>query len=117
MSRKRRSFDPEFKLEALRLAQQDGMRATAAARQLGISASLIYRWRRVLAASGCVGSLPSVAGSRKRAQASDSSPQNVTHNQVIKGLMRGGSCSGLSITRCPGASRELSPANSPLQMA
>ena len=43
MSRKRRSFDSEFKLEALRLAQQDGMTATAAARQLGISASLIYR--------------------------------------------------------------------------
>ena len=46
MSQKRRQFNPEFKLEALRLASQEGMTATSAAQQLGISVSLIYRWRR-----------------------------------------------------------------------
>ena len=40
---KRRSFDPEYRVEALKLA--DAIGVTAAASQLGIQTSQIYSWR------------------------------------------------------------------------
>lgn len=46
MSQKRRQFTREFKLEALRLTQEGGMTAAAAAKQLGIKADDLYRWKR-----------------------------------------------------------------------
>lgn len=42
---KRRKYDAAFKTEALRLAR-DSRSARAAAQQLGISETLLYRWRR-----------------------------------------------------------------------
>ncbi len=46
MSKKRRQFTREFKLEALRLAEQEGMTATKAAEQLAINRGDLYRWKR-----------------------------------------------------------------------
>ena len=51
MSRTRRSFTPEYKREAVRLADDLG-NASQAARDLGISSSLIHRWRRQLRDDG-----------------------------------------------------------------
>ena len=48
MSQKRRQYTREFKLEALRLMQQGGMTAVAAAEQLGVKADDLYRWKREL---------------------------------------------------------------------
>jgi transposase len=45
--RKRRRYDEAFRAEALRLAAES--RSTqAAARQLGISAKLLYKWQKAL---------------------------------------------------------------------
>ena len=46
----RKQYDKEFKLEALKLAEQIG--AYRAAKDLGISGSLIYRWRKAAAEQG-----------------------------------------------------------------
>jgi transposase len=46
MSQKRRQFTREFKLEALRLAEQEGMTASRAAEQLGVNREALYRWKR-----------------------------------------------------------------------
>lgn len=43
---KRRSFDREFKLEAVRLVVEEGRRISEVARNLGISANLLSRWKR-----------------------------------------------------------------------
>ena len=51
MPASRRSFTPEYKREAVRLADDLG-NASQAARDLGISANLIHRWRRQLREDG-----------------------------------------------------------------
>ena len=51
MPASRRSFTPEYKREAVRLADDLG-NATQAARDLGISANMIHRWRRQLRDDG-----------------------------------------------------------------
>ena len=45
----RRKFTQEFKIEAARLSRQPGMTVTKAARDLGIRAKDLYRWRTELA--------------------------------------------------------------------
>jgi transposase len=47
----RRSFTPEYKREAVRLADDLG-NAAQAARDLGINSNLIHRWRRQLREDG-----------------------------------------------------------------
>jgi transposase len=47
----RRSFTPEYKREAVRLADDLG-NASKAARDLGITAGLIHRWRQQLRDDG-----------------------------------------------------------------
>jgi transposase len=47
----RRSFTPEYKHEAVRAAERSGNVAQTA-RDLGISDSLIHRWKRELAGDG-----------------------------------------------------------------
>ena len=42
----RRQFDREFKLEAVRLVVEDGGRLSEVARNLGISAKMLSRWKR-----------------------------------------------------------------------
>lgn len=47
MSRKRRTFTPQFKLDALRLLESSGKPISQVARELGIRAELLYDWRRL----------------------------------------------------------------------
>ncbi len=51
MPASRRQFTPEYKREAVRLADDLG-NATQAARDLGISANMIHRWRRQIREDG-----------------------------------------------------------------
>ena len=44
----RRKFSPEFKREAVALADQPGQTVTGVARVLGIGANLLGRWKREL---------------------------------------------------------------------
>ena len=50
MRRERRKFSREFKLEAVRLAEQRGVRA--AAESLGVDLSTLYQWKKQLASEG-----------------------------------------------------------------
>jgi len=51
-SRKRRKFSPEFKREAVELACQPGQTIAGVARDLGVGANLLGRWKRELAEHG-----------------------------------------------------------------
>ena len=44
--KKRRKFSPEFKREAVELAAQPGQTIAGVARDLGIRANLLGRWKR-----------------------------------------------------------------------
>jgi transposase len=46
MSRKRRKYTREFKVEALRLVEESGKPLTQVARELGIRAELLHSWKR-----------------------------------------------------------------------
>ena len=46
---RRRKYDRQFKLEAVRLVTEDGRKATEVARNLGIHVNLIYLWKKRLA--------------------------------------------------------------------
>lgn len=46
MTRKRKRYTSEFKLEALRLVRESGMPVTQIARELGIQADLLHSWKR-----------------------------------------------------------------------
>jgi transposase len=52
MPERRRKFDKQFILEALRLVERGGRPVTAIARDLGIHPNLIYKWRQVFQADG-----------------------------------------------------------------
>ena len=47
-----RKYDREFKLEAIRLSQEDGVTAKEVEQRLGIGQGLISRWKRQLSAQG-----------------------------------------------------------------
>jgi len=46
MAKKRRSFSREFKLEAVALVTEGGLSVAQAARDLGISESVLSRWKK-----------------------------------------------------------------------
>lgn len=48
MSRKRRVFTRDFKVEAVRLVETSGKPLTQVARELGMRADLLYSWKRQL---------------------------------------------------------------------
>src|SRR5262245_58111672 len=52
MARKRRSYTPEFKAEAVKLVTEQGYAVAEAARSLGITENLIRNWRQALQAHG-----------------------------------------------------------------
>jgi transposase len=52
MTKTRRTYTREFKLEAVRLWQTSGKGATQIERDLGIGGGCLYRWKRKLAAEG-----------------------------------------------------------------
>ena len=45
---KRRKYDRDFKVEAVRLAEKDGRKVAEVARDLGINRNLIYKWKQQL---------------------------------------------------------------------
>jgi transposase len=51
MAKKRRTFPREYKLEALRLAEGEGMTIARAARDLGICENSLRRWKAELGTS------------------------------------------------------------------
>jgi len=53
---KRRKYTEEFKTEAVRLVRESGKPLAQAARGLGISANLLYRWRNEEERAESVGS-------------------------------------------------------------
>jgi len=52
MARKRRSYTPEFKAEAVKLVTEQGYSVAEAARSLGINDNLIRNWKHALQAQG-----------------------------------------------------------------
>jgi len=52
MAREQRTFTPEFKLEAVRLAQTSGKSVSQVARDLGIADSTLFHWCKQLAEQG-----------------------------------------------------------------
>lgn len=51
-TRIRKKYDKQFKLDAVRLATEGGKSVAAIARDLGVEAKLLYRWKRTLLAHG-----------------------------------------------------------------
>ena len=47
-NRKYRTYSKEFKLEAIRLAEESGKPVTVVARELGLRRNQIYKWREQL---------------------------------------------------------------------
>ena len=52
MTRRRKSFSPEFKREAIRLAAESDKPVTQVARELGLRVNQIYKWKQQLEAKG-----------------------------------------------------------------
>jgi len=52
MQKVQKTYTPEFKREAVRLAQTSGKPITQVARELGISDTSIHQWRKELAEHG-----------------------------------------------------------------
>lgn len=52
MQKVQKTYTPEFKREAVRLAQTSGKPITQVARELGISDTSIHQWRKELTAHG-----------------------------------------------------------------
>jgi len=46
MGKKRRKFNDEFKIEAVKLVTQQGLSIAAAARDLGVSSVILGRWKK-----------------------------------------------------------------------
>jgi transposase len=52
MRQPQRTFTPEFKQEAVRLLETSGKSGIMIAKDLGISDTILYRWRKELRATG-----------------------------------------------------------------
>lgn len=52
MAKKRKRYTEEFKREAVRLVEEEGYKTAEAARNLGISESMLHRWRKNDSESG-----------------------------------------------------------------
>jgi len=52
MSKKRRTYTREYKVEAVKLVTEQGISLSEAGRRLGISCSMIFRWKQELEAEG-----------------------------------------------------------------
>ncbi len=48
----RKSYDKEFKLEAIRLAESSGKTTSQVERELGLPKGSVFRWRRAAARDG-----------------------------------------------------------------
>ncbi len=52
MTKERKIYPPEFKMDAVRLVTEQGYKASEAARNLGIHPSTLNRWKMELSAEG-----------------------------------------------------------------
>ena len=52
MAKQRRTFTPEFKVEAVKLVTEQGKSVAEVARDLGLGESLLRSWKQALAADG-----------------------------------------------------------------
>ena len=52
MSKERRQYDKEFKLEAVRLITEEGRKIAELARTLGINENQLHRWKKQYAEGG-----------------------------------------------------------------
>ena len=52
MAKKRRTYTPEFKTEAIKLVTEQGYSVAEAARSLGIHQTLLRSWKQALEAQG-----------------------------------------------------------------
>ena len=74
MARKRRTYTPEFKAEAVKLVTEQGYSIAEAARSRGLSENLIRSWKQALEAQGDQafpghGKLPPFEGEMRRLRA------------------------------------------------
>ena len=74
MARRRRTYTPEFKAEAVKLVTEQGYSVAEAARSLGLSENLVRSWKRALEAEGDQafpghGKLPAVEEELRRLRA------------------------------------------------
>jgi len=58
MRKQRRQFSKEYKVEAVRRSEEPGVKTTQVARELGIRAELLYRWRSELKENGAGQAFP-----------------------------------------------------------
>jgi transposase len=49
---KKKRFDKEFKISAVKMVTEEGQKASEVARSLGIHANMLYSWKRKYAESG-----------------------------------------------------------------
>ena len=49
---KKKRFDKEFKVSAVKMVTEEGQKASEVARSLGIHANMLYSWKRKYAESG-----------------------------------------------------------------
>ena len=54
----RKFYSKEFKIEAVKLVTENGYKAQEAAKNLGVSASSISKWKRQLCSDGPVAAFP-----------------------------------------------------------
>jgi transposase len=52
MAKEKRTFTPEFKMDAVRLVTEQGYKTSETARNLGIHQSVLNRWKKLLASDG-----------------------------------------------------------------
>ncbi|MDJ0657741.1 MAG: transposase [Xanthomonadales bacterium] len=52
MTRQRKNYSPEFKREAVRLAEESDKPTTVVARELGLRVNQIYKWKQQLETKG-----------------------------------------------------------------
>ena len=67
MSKARRHFSPEFKIEAVRQVVEGGRSMTQVSRELGIDRSMLRRWKQQLEEDGSA----AFPGSGRRAELSE----------------------------------------------
>jgi len=52
MTKEKKNYTPEFKMDAVRLVTEQGYKTSEAARNLGIHPSVLNRWRKELTCDG-----------------------------------------------------------------
>ena len=52
MAKEKRTFTPEFKMDAVRLITEQGYKTSEAARNLGVHPSVLNKWKKQLTSEG-----------------------------------------------------------------